>query len=106
MKSADEIRGREYDWLARDDDGHVALFSTAGAGYAPVEFLWNTEAHDRAIQAILALPASTAARLAPELAANLENTWKLVAERGLFAFDCDPNGGPTAWSQSPWIPRA
>jgi hypothetical protein len=81
-------------WLAEDEDGHVALFSTAGAGYSPAEFLRDTDAHYDAIQAILALPASTTARFVPEIAPDLVNTWKLVAERGLFAFDCDPNGGP------------
>jgi hypothetical protein len=34
-KSAIEIQGFEYDWLGVDDSGCVALFSTAGAGYAP-----------------------------------------------------------------------
>src|SRR5437899_85750 len=38
-KSADEILGLEFDWLASDADGHVALFSTAGGGYAPEDFL-------------------------------------------------------------------
>src|SRR5262245_52257163 len=48
-KSADEILGLEFDWLASDADGHVALFSTAGGGFAPDEFLSDTDAHDRAI---------------------------------------------------------
>ena len=30
-KSADDIRGYEFDWLARDADDHVGFFSTAGA---------------------------------------------------------------------------
>ncbi|TMQ13418.1 MAG: hypothetical protein E6J91_18345, partial [Deltaproteobacteria bacterium] len=76
-KSPEEIWGTEYDWIGVDADGHVALFSTAGGGYAPREFLRDTDAHDEAISAILSLPASTTARLAPELAPQLENTWKL-----------------------------
>lgn len=93
-KSADEILGLEFDWLASDADGYVALFSTAGGGYAPDEFLRDTDAHDAAIDAILASPASTVARFAPELPPGLKNTWRMVAERGLFAFDSDPHGGP------------
>jgi hypothetical protein len=31
-KSADDILGWDVDWLARDADDHVALFSTAGGG--------------------------------------------------------------------------
>jgi len=93
-KSADDIRGYEFDWLARDADDHVGFFSTAGAGYAPREFLQDTDAHEAAIDAILALPASTTARFAPELPPECTNTWRLVAERGLFAYDSNPNGGP------------
>lgn len=35
VKVASDIRGHEYDWLARDADDHVALFSAAEGGYAP-----------------------------------------------------------------------
>lgn len=93
-KTRAQVLGFEYDWLACDSNSNIALFSTAGAGYAPKEFLRNTEAHDNAIAAILALPATTLARFSPTLAPSLSNTWRLVAERGLFAFDCNPNGGP------------
>lgn len=92
-KSADDVRGFEFDWLASDADGHVALFSTAGGGYAPEEFLRDTDAHDAAIEGILASPASTKARVAPALPAGLRNTWREMAERGVFAFDSDANGG-------------
>lgn len=103
-KSAEEIQGLELDWLGSDADGHVALFSTAGAGFAPAEFLRDTDAHDEAIGVVLALPASTAAKFAPAVAPGLTNTWKLVAERGLYAFDCDPNGGPYRLVAAPVVP--
>jgi hypothetical protein len=93
-KSAEEILGLEYDWLASDAKGFVALFTTAGGGYAPAEFLQDTDAHDIAIDIILNLSASCEARFAPRLPPNLKNTWRMVAERGLFAFDSDPHGGP------------
>lgn len=93
-KSAEEILGLEFDWLASDADGFVALFSTAGGGYAPDEFLRDTDAYDAAIDVVLGSPASTVARFAPELPPGLKNTWRMVAERGLFAFDSDPHGGP------------
>ncbi|NOU28143.1 MAG: hypothetical protein HOO96_09590 [Polyangiaceae bacterium] len=104
-KSRDEIQGWEFDWLARDADGNVALLSTAGGGYAPEEFLRDTDLHDAAIREILALEPSTEAVFAPELAANLANTWRLVAERGLFAFDADPSGGPYRLVAAPRVPR-
>lgn len=103
-KSAADVLGLEYDWLGCDSLGHIALFSTAGAGYAPAEFLRDTDAHDIAIQEVLALPATTEARFFPEVAAGLVNTWRLVAERGLYAYDCDPNGGPYRLVAAPLIP--
>jgi hypothetical protein len=93
-KMPTDIQGLEYDWLASDADGHVAFFSTAGGGYAPDEFLCDTDLHDVAIEAILASPARTETRFAPTLPPGRQNSWKLMAERGLFAFDSDPDGGP------------
>ncbi len=103
-KTADEIRGTEYDWIAADADGHVALFTTAGGGYAPEEFLQDTDAHDDAIAAILASPAVTTARFSPELGTDFVNTWRLVAERGLFAYDADIYGGPYRLDAAPEVP--
>jgi len=103
-KAAADVQGLEYDWLGSDESGYVALFSTAGAGYAPQEFLRDTDAHDIAIQAVLALPASTEAKFSPDLAPGLINTWRLVAERGLYAYDCDPNGGPYRLIAVPAVP--
>jgi hypothetical protein len=103
-RSLADIHGREYDWLAADSDGHVAFFSTAGGGQVPGEFLRDTDAHDAAIDKILALPGRTEARFAPSLAPGLKNTWKLIAERGLFAFDSDPHGGPCRLVSAPSRP--
>ena len=103
-KSPADIQGMEYDWLGSDLGGCIALFSTAGAGYAPTEFLRDTDAHDSAIQAVLALPATTEARFFPHVAPGLVNTWRLVAERGLYAYDCDPNGGPYRLVAAPVVP--
>lgn len=102
-KTAADIQGTEYDWLGCDSFGHIALFSTAGAGYAPVGFLCDTDAHDVAIQELLALPPTTEARFSPTTASGLVNTWRLVAERGLYAYDCDPNGGPYRLVAAPMI---
>lgn len=93
-KTALQIAGEEYDWLGTDQEGNIALFSTAGAGYAPEAFLRDTESHDSAIEQILSMPATTEARHSPAVAPGCINTWRSVAERGLYAYDCDPNGGP------------
>ncbi len=98
------FRGVEFDWLGCDEVGCVGLFSTAGAGYPPIAFMLDKEAHDRAIKAILALPPSTTATSVPRVGEGLTNTWKLVAERGLFAYDSDPNGGPYRLVAAPAVP--
>lgn len=102
--TAGEIRGVEYDWLACDADGNVGFFSTAGGGYTPEAFLADTAIFDAAIEAIVALPATTAARFAPNLTSGHTDTWRIMAERGLFAFDSDYSGGPCRLVAAPEIP--
>jgi hypothetical protein len=102
--TADDILGLDVEWLARDADDHVGYFTTAGGGYAPPEFLRDTDAHHAAVAAILAMPASTTPRFAPQLGPNATNEWRLVAERGLFAFDSDDSGGPYHLEAAPENP--
>jgi hypothetical protein len=92
-KSPDDVLGFEFDWLATDGTGAVGLFSTAGGGYAPDAFLEDTEAHARAIGAILALPVMGRADCTRQLRPGFDDTWLRIAERGVYAFDSDPNGG-------------
>lgn len=77
--TADDILGLDVEWLARDADDHVGHFTTAGGGYAPPEFLRDIDAHHAAVAAILAMPASTTPRFAPELGPNATN--ELVRRR-------------------------
>lgn len=100
-KSADEIHGYEFDWLASDGDGHVALFSTAGGGYAPEAFLADTCSSNQGNHGLVALhQRAVCARVKPPVV----NTWKMAAERGLFAFDGDPDGGPYYLVAAPEVP--
>ena len=88
-----DIWGVEADWLACDADDSVAMFSTAGSGFAPQTYLDDIDVHHSAITAILSRPGSTTAAFFPEIKPGLKNHWRLAAERGLYAFDNDPNGG-------------
>jgi hypothetical protein len=88
-----DIWGTEADWLACDADDHVAMFSTAGSGFAPQTYLDDIDVHHAAITAILSRPASTSAAFFPEIGPGLKNDWRLAAERGLYAFDNSPSGG-------------
>lgn len=99
-----DISGFEYDWIATDAVGHVAIFSTAGAGFVPSKFLDNVEAHDAAIDAIMDSPIRCQASFFPDIAPGLVNTWRDAAMRGLFAFDSDPNGGPYRLVAAPLLP--
>ncbi|MCO7227504.1 hypothetical protein [Pleionea sp. CnH1-48] len=93
MKTFEDILGYEYDWLATDRLGYVALFSTAGLGYAPLPFLEDTDLYDDTIEAILCLSVSTASKVYPKIDIEHDNTWKRVSERGLYSFDADVNTG-------------
>jgi hypothetical protein len=104
-KSIEEIQGFEFDWLGADCAGRIALFSTAGAGHAPAAFLDDTDGHQRAIDDILGSPKVCEAVFYPKVRDGLINTWRLAAERGLYAFDADPNGGPYKLVAKPVVSR-
>lgn len=103
--SPDAVRGLEYDWLACDMLGNVALFTTAGFGVAPTGLLRDPEAHERGIATVLAGPPSTAARCAPTVGLGRVNTWHLMVERGFYAFDGDPQDGSYRRVGVPCEPR-
>ena len=92
-KTLDDINGYEYNWLGCDKSGQIALFSTAGSGYAPGVFLANIDIYDQAIDHILKLPRTTSARAFPKIGEGFQNTWKQVAERGIYSYDADFTDG-------------
>jgi hypothetical protein len=86
------FEGLEFDWLAVEGRGFVAIFSTARSGLVPLGF--EPALHDAAIDAIAAGEATSAVVCAPVVAAGLRNLWRELAERGLYGFDAAPTGGP------------
>ena len=105
QKKLIEIQGLEYDWLACDDEGHVALLSTAGGGYAPQTYLADTDLHGDAIDVLLAMPVGSEVVEAPVLQRGVENTWRDMAKRGIYAFDADFFGGPYRRLGVPTTPK-
>ena len=103
-KRAEDIQGYEYDWLACDEHGYVAMFSTAGGGYAPKEFLAATDRYDEALDLLKSGGAITSASIAPHVAEGLPNTWKDLAERGIFSYDSDVTGRPYHLVGAPTTP--
>jgi hypothetical protein len=80
-----EFSGLEFDWLACDQDGFVATFSSAGFGPVPDAAIQIVDSLDEALDRIKALPTtggstSISGRTDPD-------DWIARARRGLFAFD-------------------
>lgn len=74
----------EFDWLASDADGFVALFSSAGFGPVPEELPPQVDAIDQALDRMKALPLTSDET--PADAAEPDE-WVAAAQRGFFAFD-------------------
>lgn len=87
--SIDDLAGIDYAWIAIDDDGHVGVFTSAGAGPIPRWFANGRSWCDEVFDAVASLPLRGTFRLeVPDAAttAGLQD-WKHWAEVGLFAFD-------------------
>jgi hypothetical protein len=104
VKTPTDILGTEYDWLATDEDGHVAMFSTAGGGFAPATFLRDTDAHDAAIRALIAVPPSSELALSTGLTPRVDDMWDELAKRGVYAYDSSYSGGPYELIAAPATP--
>jgi hypothetical protein len=72
----DEIGGLEFDWLAADADGRVALMSAAGTGLVP--------------DVVLAAPPIGDALHEHFKPRVLRVEWDEFAAAGLYVYDCDP----------------
>lgn len=91
-----DVRRIEYDWLAADSHGHLALCSTAGSGQIPKEVLEAEDDH-LSLQitvhsAVLSLPVMTEAH-AEGKGPGTCSEFLEFARRGLFVFDFEPSSG-------------
>ncbi|WP_433013573.1 hypothetical protein [Kribbella sp. CA-294648] len=99
-----DLWGLEWDFLAVDSAGHVAVLSSAGYGPIPELVLAAREVVGRADDAIEALPTFTqAVRDNPEREGNFSD-WYSLSERGLFAYDWNLWHGPYKRIASPAEP--
>ena len=85
----DELEGREFDWFAVDENGEIAVFSTAGNGTVPESVKENYKAHD-SISEKFEYPNW-----------GSDNVWKDFANYGLFVFDWRLNNGPYVKKSAP-----
>lgn len=104
LSSTDAVEnvGLDFDWLASDAEGHVAVFSSAGVEIPPDAVLRDMDAHVRALGALFATPASTHPVFAPTAPGH--DRWYAAAERGLFVYRCSPAGGPYRLAAAPETP--
>lgn len=86
--------GIEFDWFARDAEGHVATLSTAGGGFIPPGVARFREEFETAFSTLAGLIATTRARSDVETREDRSGRWPLAVERGLFVYNAHLYGGP------------
>lgn len=96
--------GRELDWLARDRDGNIGFFSSAGFGTLPDLVIERVDLFLPCFENVQLLPLRGAARLAEPIADGIIADWCVVAERGLFAYDWQHRRGRYELIASPTNP--
>ena len=87
------IGGSEFDFLATDAVGQVAVFSHAGWGPIPRAVVDRSEQATKAVEAAELLPVMTTERDAP-VGGGDYSEWLIKVERGLFAYDWWDTYGP------------
>jgi len=75
MSQVADIAGREFDWFAVDDAGHIAVFATAGSGPVPPLAQCSIQAHNDISDSIEVSGWGT-----PQV-------WESYSRVGLFAYD-------------------
>jgi hypothetical protein len=95
----------EFDFLAVDDDDHVAVFSSAGYGPLPLAVLDQPELEQEAVEATELLPIVSNIKDAP-IGGGDYHFWLARVERGLFAYDWENTYGPYQRVAIPETPAA
>lgn len=97
--------GIEFDWLAIDTLGSVALLSSAGYGAVPPIVIQHADRVDDAIDTVNRLRAIGAATdiIGPQSGGDYSD-WHQAAARGLYAYDWNLWHGPYQRLASPTKP--
>jgi hypothetical protein len=92
----EDVWGIEFDWWATDQDGHIAIFCSAGYGPIPLAALEDPRATaDADVAALLIDGLPSRGRWRAEGRGPGEcREWVQLAERGLYVFDWAPYHGP------------
>jgi hypothetical protein len=97
-----EIQGIEADWLACDQDDCLGFFSSAGSGLVHPAATVMMSRYEAIIAQAISLPVCTIA--SGSMVNAVIDTWRLMAERGWYAYDADTNGGPYERVSTPMRP--
>lgn len=97
--------GIEFDWLATDTLGNVALLSSAGYGAVPPVVTQHVDDVDAAVDIVNQLPAIGTATdiITPQSGGNYSD-WHQAAARGFYAYDWNQSHGPYQRLASPTKP--
>lgn len=80
--SRSDLWGREWDFLAVDELGQLAVLSTAGYGPIPAAVLADRESVERAIDEVARLPVTTTAVPADPNRTGNYSDWYDLSSRG------------------------
>ena len=86
-----EVEGVEWDWLASDLAGQVALVSSGGSGQVPSVMVEQEPLIRDFMEAV-------GIRIDAE-------SWRIAADFGLYGYDVNANGGPYTRLTTPVSPK-
>jgi hypothetical protein len=91
-----QLLGREFDFAFGDEDGHVALFSTAGYGPVPKAALMakGVEALPEPEQVMLANLSEIGSVQSEGRGPGQCAEWPALGRRGVYVYDWRPHSGP------------
>jgi len=88
----------EFDWFARDAQGHIAVLSSFGVGPSPVIVRGSRVLFNALLRRFWDLPESTNSHLEPNHGLKRTYDWEYYARLGLFAYDnARVHGGPPVY---------
>jgi hypothetical protein len=101
----DDVAGREWDFLATDRDGSVALITSAGYGPIPQAVLSHgvsVEAAVAGLQTQLPVISESLGRREQDLSGDYSD-WFEASKRGLYTYDWHVHGGPYEQVSAPSV---
>jgi len=97
--------GIEFDWLAVDRHGHVAVLTTAGYGAVPESVNEHLAEVDAALERVGELPTiGSAGNIVRRSADGDYSNWYSYSTKGFYAYDWHVWHGPYQRLSSPTVP--